>query len=126
MLSLMCNLYAQCKLIARVPAGAFAPPPQVGSAIVHLVPYTEAAFKEKWGIDHGLAEDVLALASKAFAEPRKKMCNMFTRPASPSPYQGEGRVRSCREALLEIGESPDSRPAALSLQKWVELWCLMR
>jgi 16S rRNA (adenine1518-N6/adenine1519-N6)-dimethyltransferase len=137
-LSLMCNLYAECKLVARVSSAAFAPPPKVQSAIVHLRLYDEETFKKKWGIEHGEAEDLLSFAAHFFHQPRKKMCGTSPRPSpnlgeggvqKPSPYQGEGRVRyrdKCRDALHAIGESPDSRPAALSMEKWVHLWRLLR
>jgi len=138
LLGLMCNLYADCKLVARVSSAAFAPPPKVQSAIVHLRLYDEETFKKKWGIEHGEAEDLLSFAAHFFHQPRKKMCGTSPRPSpnlgeggvqKPSPYQGEGRVRyrdKCRDALHAIGESPDSRPAALSIEKWVHLWRLLR
>lgn len=112
LLGLMCNLYAECSFVCKVSAGAFAPPPKVDSAVICLKPYSAEAFAAKWGIDRANAEDVMAMAAKFFAEPRKKMNSAF----------GKGSREKCRTALIAIGESPDSRPAALGIENWVELW----
>ena len=116
MLGLMCNLYAECTLVAKVPAGAFVPPPKVDSAAVKFEPYSEKDFSAKWGFEHGSAEDFLAFANRFFGSPRKKMSGLLPKPLSAK----------LREALSALGESPDSRPAALSLTKWVELWKMAR
>ncbi len=116
MLGLMCNLYAECSFVCKVPASAFAPPPKVESAVICLKPYSENAFKTKWGFDHGEAEDLLAFAAKFFSSPRKKMCGAL----------GKARAEKCRSTLHEIGESPDSRPAVLSIENWVKLWKKLR
>jgi hypothetical protein len=39
---------------------------------------------------------------------------------------GKALAEKCRSALHEIGESPDSRPAALSILKWINLWKKLR
>jgi 16S rRNA (adenine1518-N6/adenine1519-N6)-dimethyltransferase len=116
MLGLMCNLYAECSLVCRVSAGAFVPPPKVDSAVVKLAPYSEKDFVLKWGFEHGLAEDFLAFANRFFASPRKKMSGVLPKPLAAK----------LRASLSALEESPDSRPAALSLPKWVELWKIMR
>lgn len=116
LLGLMCNLYAECSPVCSVPPGAFAPPPKVDSAVILLKPYSPEAFAAKWGIDRGFAEDIIGMAAKFFAEPRKKMCGAF----------GKELREKCRTALSEIGENPDSRPAVIGIGKWVELWKEMR
>lgn len=116
MLGLMCNLYAECFFVCKVPASAFTPSPKVESAVICLKPYSEKAFATKWEIGRGQAEDVLAFASRFFSQPRKKMCGAL----------GKSLTEKCCCALQEIGESPDSRPAVLSLEKWVELWKKLR
>ena len=116
MLGLMCNLYAECSLVVKVPAGAFSPPPRVDSAVVKFVPYSEKAFSAKWGFEIGIAEDFLAFANRFFAAPRKKMSSLLPKPLA----------LKLRATLAGLRESPDSRPAALSLVKWVELWKMMK
>jgi 16S rRNA (adenine1518-N6/adenine1519-N6)-dimethyltransferase len=116
MLGMMCNLYAACSSIAKVPAGAFVPPPKVDSAVVKLELYSEKDFSAKWGFERGLAEDFLAFANRFFAAPRKKMSGVLAKPLAAK----------LRASLSALDESPDSRPAALSLAKWVELWKMVR
>jgi ribosomal RNA small subunit methyltransferase A len=133
LLGLMCNLYAECSFVCNVSHAAFVPPPKVDSAVICLKPYSTGAFSAKWGlpreasakkwglpreasakwgIDRGLAEDIVAFVSKFYAAPRKKMCGAL----------GKSLREKCRNALVSIGENPDSRPAELTLQKWIELW----
>jgi len=116
LLGIMCNLYAECSFVCKVPASAFVPAPKVDSAVICLKPYSEKVFAQKWGFDHGQAEDLLAFISKFFSQPRKKMCGAFGKKLAPK----------CRQALEEIGESPDSRPAVLSVEKWAALWKKLR
>lgn len=116
MLGLMCNLYAACSWVTKVGAGAFAPPPKVDSAVIVLKPYTERSFSDKWGFEHGLAEDFLSFCHRFFAQPRKKMSGLLAKPLAAK----------LRLALVAIEESPDSRPAVLTLEKWVALWKKMK
>jgi 16S rRNA (adenine1518-N6/adenine1519-N6)-dimethyltransferase len=116
LLGIVCNLYADCSFVCKVPASSFAPPPKVESAVICLKPYSGAAFAAKWGIELSFAEDVIAFASRFFSSPRKKMAGLLAKPVA----------EKCKIALAAIGESPDSRPAALSLGQWVELWKKMR
>jgi 16S rRNA (adenine1518-N6/adenine1519-N6)-dimethyltransferase len=53
-----------------VAAGAFFPPPRVESAILRIVPMTQAERKAVWGVD---PEQIMAVAKKGFAHPRKKL-----------------------------------------------------
>jgi len=71
LLSLMVALAStEAKIIRRVPAGAFYPPPKVESAILKIVPSTSYLVPrtDGWGVE---PEDVMALAKKGFAHPRK-------------------------------------------------------
>jgi 16S rRNA (adenine1518-N6/adenine1519-N6)-dimethyltransferase len=112
LLGLMCNIYAACSPVCRVPAGAFAPPPKVDSMVIRLDPYSPEEFSAKWGVGREAGEDILAFAAKFFAQPRKKMAGLLPKPLAD-------RLRA---ALSGMGQSPDSRPAALELHDWVELW----
>ena len=116
LLGLMCNLYAECGTVCKVPAGSFVPPPKIDSTVICLKPYSTAAFSTRWGVSRDFSEDIVAFASKFFVQPRKKMCGML----------GKGLREKCQAALREMGENPDSRPAVLTIEKWVELWKKMR
>jgi 16S rRNA (adenine1518-N6/adenine1519-N6)-dimethyltransferase len=116
LLGLMCNLYAACSPVCKVSAGSFAPPPKVDSAVICLKPYSAEGFVARWGVSIDFAEDIIAFAARFFSDPRKKMCGML----------GKSRRETCKIALSAIGEDPDSRPAALNMGKWVELWKKLR
>ena len=112
LLGLMCNLYAACSFVCKAPAGAFVPSPKVDSAVICLRPYSSAAFSAKWGTPLDRAVDIMAFASRFFAHPRKKMCGLLNKDLR----------EKCQNTLVAIGESIDSRPAVLTIEKWVELW----
>ncbi len=60
----------EARIVKRVAAGAFFPPPRVESAILRIVPMTQAERKAVWGVD---PEKIMAVAKKGFAHPRKKL-----------------------------------------------------
>ena len=108
----MCNLYAECEYLFRVPPGAFSPPPKVESAVIRLKPYSDASFLKKWGIERSVAEAMIGFVAVFFKNPRKMMSNAL----------GRNRAQAIKSALVALGERADSRPADLSLEKWVSLW----
>jgi 16S rRNA (adenine1518-N6/adenine1519-N6)-dimethyltransferase len=71
LLSLMVALAAESlRIVRRVPAGAFFPPPKVESAVLEIVPMPWTAREKTWGID---PEHIMRIAKAGFAHPRKKM-----------------------------------------------------
>ncbi len=73
LLSLMVALASEsARIIRRVPAGAFYPPPKVESAVLEILPMTLADREKRWGID---PEKIMALAKKGFAHPRKLLAS---------------------------------------------------
>ena len=71
LLSLMVALAStSSRVVRRVPAGAFFPPPKVESAILEIVPMTWAEREKAWGLH---AEDIMRIAKAGFASPRKKL-----------------------------------------------------
>jgi 16S rRNA (adenine1518-N6/adenine1519-N6)-dimethyltransferase len=113
---LMCNLYAECEYLFRVPGSAFNPPPKVESAVIRLRPRSDASFFEKWGIERAAAEEVIGFIAMFFKNPRKMMSNAL----------GRDRAQAIKNALIALGERPDSRPADLSLGKWLGLWKILK
>jgi 16S rRNA (adenine1518-N6/adenine1519-N6)-dimethyltransferase len=112
LLGMMCNLYAECEYLFRVSPGAFNPPPKVESAVIRMFPYSEASFFAKWGVKRSFAEDIIAFIAIFFKNSRKMMSNAY----------GRNRALEIKNALIDLGERPDSRPADLSLEKWVAFW----
>lgn len=93
MLALSVQTYGKIKRVARVPRGAFSPPPRVDSAIIKIFDISDDFFKK----NHVAPEHLFTLARRAFAQKRKMLSN-------------------------SLGIACDTRrPQALSLLDWIEL-----
>jgi 16S rRNA (adenine1518-N6/adenine1519-N6)-dimethyltransferase len=69
LLALMVSLASEsARIVRRVPAGAFYPPPKVESAVLQIDPMPWPARELRWGID---PEKIMQLAKRGFAHPRK-------------------------------------------------------
>lgn len=108
LLSLMIALATSSSSIAsRVPPGAFFPPPKVDSSVLVLDVMSHEDRRKKWGID---PEQVMKLAKKGFAHPRKKMFSNL----------GMKEVEATAMATL-VGISPMVRSEDVNVEQWVEL-----
>ncbi len=108
LLSLMIALATSSSSIAaRVPPGAFFPPPKVDSSVLVLDVMSHDERRKKWGID---PEQVMKLAKKGFAHPRKKMFSNL----------GMKEVEATAMATL-VGISPMVRSEDVNVEQWVEL-----
>lgn len=73
LLSLMVAFAAhEARIVKRVSAGSFFPPPKVESAILRIIPMTQEERKAVWGRD---PEEIMAIAKKGFAHPRKLLAS---------------------------------------------------
>src|SRR5213593_1075991 len=107
-LSVFTQSFAEPRLVRRVPARAFRPPPRVDSAIVALRTRARPAFAPL------AQEPFLRLVSDVFRHRRKQL-------RSALGYEA-GVDRDRATALLErIGVAPERRAEELSLHEWVEL-----
>ena len=112
-LSVLSQMAAELRVAFSVPAGAFRPPPQVDSAVIHLrvrtAPPVPVADLERF------SEVVRA----AFSQRRKKLANAL----------GSGlqlRVDRLRELLAGIGIDPARRAETLSLADFARLAEMLR
>jgi 16S rRNA (adenine1518-N6/adenine1519-N6)-dimethyltransferase len=104
LLSVMCQVYAQCTSMAHVPAEAFHPVPKVDSAVVRL------DLRER-PID---AEDVIKLAKQGFASRRKQLHgNLKSLPGIDS--------LQVKDALTGLGLSTWARAQELTVDNWIRL-----
>lgn len=71
MLALAVQAYGKVKRVARVPHGAFSPPPRVDSAIIKIFDISSDFFEK----NHVAPEQLFALARRAFAQKRKMLSN---------------------------------------------------
>ncbi|MDD5438113.1 MAG: 16S rRNA (adenine(1518)-N(6)/adenine(1519)-N(6))-dimethyltransferase RsmA [Patescibacteria group bacterium] len=108
LLSLMVALASnKVEIIKRVPAGAFYPPPKVESAILKISPISNAERRTRWGIE---PEDVMAVAKKGFAHPRKLLFRNLS--------LGE---KEWTQIAQNLGIDLKVRAEDLLVQQWVEL-----
>jgi 16S rRNA (adenine1518-N6/adenine1519-N6)-dimethyltransferase len=69
LLSLMVALASSsARIVRRVPAGAFYPPPKVESVILQIIPLTQEERLKRWGME---PERIMEIARRGFAHPRK-------------------------------------------------------
>jgi len=107
-LSVFTQSFAEPRLVRRVPARAFRPPPRVDSAIVALRTRARPAFAPL------AQEPFLRLVSDVFRHRRKQLRSALGYEA------GVDRERAT-ELLARIGVAPERRAEELSLDQWVEL-----
>lgn len=107
-LGISVQLYAEPRIVAKVPPGAFYPPPKVLSAIVRLDVRPEPALPVPPG-------PFLALVRAGFALPRKQLRNSLAAGLRCDP-------RTVAEVLAAAGLDPRRRPETLSLPEWGQLY----
>jgi len=104
LLALSVQYYARPEVVARVPAGAFFPIPQVDSAVVRL----EVSPQPRLSLP---PEAFFRLVRAAFAHPRQQIGKTLA--------SGLGRPREeVAAALEEVGIDPRRRPETLALEEW--------
>jgi 16S rRNA (adenine1518-N6/adenine1519-N6)-dimethyltransferase len=107
-LSVFVQSFAEPRIVRRVPARAFRPPPRVESAVIALRTRTEPAFAPL------AQEPFLHLVSDAFRHRRKQLRSALGHEA------GMDRERAT-EVLARAGIAPERRPEELALDEWVAL-----
>ena len=109
LVSLAIQVYAQAKIVATVPPGAFRPAPEVTSAIVRLAPYAQPLVPE---------QDVVGffgLARAGFSAPRKQLQGALSHALGLAPRQVG--------VMLEQAKIDSTRrPATLSIAEWLALY----
>ena len=107
-LSVFTQSFAEPRIVRRVPARAFRPPPRVESAVVALRTRPRPAFAPL------AQEPFLRLVSDTFRHRRKQLRSALGHEA--------GIDRDRATALLaSIGIAPERRPEELSLDEWIAL-----
>ena len=109
LLSVMCQLYAVCRRVSVVPAGAFRPIPKVDSAIVQFDLEDPSL---RWRID---PEMVIGLAKFGFSSRRKQLHGNIA--GSSTKFTSE----QVKKALSLLGLDSRSRAEALNIEQWVQL-----
>lgn len=107
-LSVFTQAFAEPRIVRRVPARAFRPPPRVDSAVVALRTRQRPAFAPL------AQEPFLRLVSDAFRHRRKQLRSALGHEA------GLDRDRATA-VLAAAGIAPERRPEELELDEWIAL-----
>ncbi len=108
LLSLSVQFYGQPRIVARLPAGAFYPPPKVESAVVRVDTFDPLPWGE---VDE---DNLFRVARAGFAQSRKQLRNALAAGLSLP-------VREVVAALETAGINPSRRAETLSVAEWVAL-----
>ncbi len=107
LLALSVQFYSTPRLITRVPARSFVPPPQVDSAVIELASHPPPLTGEA-------RARLFAIAKLAFAQRRKQLHNVLPQALHMSAAQ-------VGAWLAAAGITPDRRAQTLSVAEWVRL-----
>ncbi len=108
LLAVSVQFYAQPEIVARIPAGAFYPPPKVDSAILRLRPWDQPS------VDVPDVDAFFAVARAGFGQRRKQLRN--------SLRANLGLPQEQIDAMLSTaGVDPQRRAETLTLAEWGRL-----
>jgi 16S rRNA (adenine1518-N6/adenine1519-N6)-dimethyltransferase len=108
LLAVSVQFYGQPRIVARIPAGAFVPPPQVDSAVLRVDTYPRPP------VDVPGRADFFRVVRAGFGQKRKQLKNALTGGLGlPSP--------TVAATLAQAGIAPQRRAETLSLAEWAAL-----
>jgi 16S rRNA (adenine1518-N6/adenine1519-N6)-dimethyltransferase len=108
LLAVSVQFYAQPEIVARIPAGAFYPPPKVDSAILRLRPWSQPP------VDVPDVDAFFAVARAGFGQRRKQLRNSLRANLE--------RPQEQIDAMLgAAGVDPQRRAETLTLAEWAQL-----
>ncbi|MBT3313771.1 MAG: ribosomal RNA small subunit methyltransferase A [Anaerolineae bacterium] len=108
LLALSIQVYGKPEIVAKIPAGAFYPPPKVDSAVIRISLYDEPR------IPTVLLDDFFRLAKAGFSQKRKNLRNALSTGLRLEKGQ-------CESLLHNAGIDPRRRAETLDLKEWGEL-----
>lgn len=110
LLAVSVQFYAQPRLIARIPAGAFYPSPKVDSAVLRL----EVRAAPPVALPSGGEEAFFRVVKAGFGQRRKQLRNSLAAGLRVTS-------KTAVAALAEAGIDPRRRPETLDLEEWSRL-----
>jgi 16S rRNA (adenine1518-N6/adenine1519-N6)-dimethyltransferase len=108
LLALSVQIYGHPTIVARLPAGAFYPPPKVDSTVIRVDRYPEMDLSKKQ------LDLFFRLAKAGFSQKRKTLRNTLSAGMAWSKEQSEA-------LLTAAGITPNRRAETLSLDEWKAL-----
>jgi len=107
------QFYGAPKLVHRIPAGAFFPPPKVDSAVVRIDTFAEPS------LPADETEHFFRVVKAGFGQKRKQLKNTL---AAGLHLPGEAVI----SAMTAAGIAPSRRAQSLSIEEWLRLAAAMR
>jgi len=108
LLAVSIQFYGRPSIVARIPAGAFFPPPKVDSAVIRIDVYPQPA------VEVSSSDLFFRVVRAGFSAPRKQLRNSLTHGLHlPNVI--------IAEALQRAGIDPSRRAETLSLDEWGKL-----
>ena len=111
LLSVACQLYAECRYVATIKAGAFRPIPKVDSAILRLDFYPKG-HPNLHGLD---PERVIRIAKIGFSSKRKQLQKNL------SALSSSQRILDPKTLLEQSGIAVNARAENLTVDEWITL-----
>jgi 16S rRNA (adenine1518-N6/adenine1519-N6)-dimethyltransferase len=108
LLAVSVQFFAQPEIVARIPAGAFYPPPKVDSAILRLRPWPQPP------VDVPDVDAFFAVARAGFSQRRKQLRNALRANLELPQNQIDAM-------LSAAGIDPQRRAETLTLAEWAQL-----
>lgn len=108
LLALSVQVYGNARPVARIPAGAFFPPPNVDSTVLRVDLYPQARIPDEQ------MEDFFRLAKAAFSQKRKTLRNTLSAGL-------RWPVERAAQLLIAAGIDPMRRAETVSLEEWGRL-----
>lgn len=107
------QVFTQARLVRRIPAAAFDPPPRVDSALVVM------EVRPRPALESEDPKRFLAFVEKVFQFRRKQLGSSLPRVTRMPPAE-------VLERLRELGIDPERRPQTLSLPEWESVTLSLR
>lgn len=115
LLAVSIQLYGTARIVARIPAGAFYPPPKVDSAVLRIDVADQPLVALGQGNDEsGATKAFFRVVRAGFSQKRKTLRNSLSGGLRLPPAEVEA-------ALIAAGIDPRRRAQTLSLQEWGDL-----
>ena len=108
LLAVSVQFYARPEIVARIPAGAFYPPPKVDSAILRLRPWSQPH------VDVPDVDAFFAVARAGFGQRRKQLRNSLRANLALTQEQIDAMLGAA-------GVDPQRRAETLTLAEWAQL-----
>jgi len=111
LLAVSVQFYGEPRIVARIPAGAFYPPPKVSSAVVRI----DVPDAPRVPLPPGLDEAAFFRVARAgFSQKRKTLRNSLSAGLRMTPAD-------TAQALQQAGVEPNRRAETLTLEEWARV-----